>query len=346
MQRKRLVYLLVALLIGTLLIGCGTQPAAQPQQPASEPATQGPASTPVQPITLKAISFLPTNHPLVATLPTWIEKVEEATGGVVTVDWVGGPEVTPAMEQIEAVRNGVVDVNFNVTAYFEGQAPELRVFNLSQHSPWEERENGFYDWAVDRHSKLGVRYVGRWLYNQPFYLWTNDPVSQPSDLSGRKLRTAALYDRFMRELGAVPVTVNTPEVYTALQTGVAEGFGWPILGAVDSGWTEKTKYLIDHPFFNQNGVILINEAAWAKIPADLQEKIVAATAEYEHAMADHFNKVNAEERQKLQQAGVTFVKFPESQAQQYVQTAYDVEWQWLETQVPDQVSELKKVASK
>ena len=48
-----------------------------------------------------------------------------------------------------------------------------------------------------------------------------------------KMRTASLYDRFMRELGMVPVNINAPETYTALagnpheytaERSVIEGF--------------------------------------------------------------------------------------------------------------------------
>ncbi len=39
------------------------------------------------------------------------------------------------------------------------------------------------------------------------------------------------------------------EVYTALERGVVDGYGWPITGIFDLGWHEKTKYRVDPGFY-------------------------------------------------------------------------------------------------
>lgn len=345
MGRGILVYLLMVVLLGGLVFGCTSAPKPQPEKPAPAPAPKAEEPKP-KPIVLKAISFLPVDHPLMATIPAWIEKVGKATDGLVTVNWVGGPEVTPALEQIEAVRTGVVDVNFNVTAYYEPLAPELRAFSLSERTPWEERQVGFYDFMVERHKKVGTMYLGRWLSEQSFYLWVNKPVQELADLKGRKLRTRALYDRFMRELGIVPVSVDHGEVYTSLERGMVEGFGWPILGPADYGWTEVTKYVIDHPFFNQNATILVNLDVWNRIPANLQQAIMKATAEYERDMVAHFIEASRKERERLQGMGVQFIRFSPEEGERYAKTALEVEWQFLVTQVPDMITDLKKISSK
>ena len=50
-------------------------------------------------------------------------------------------------------------------------------------------------------------------------------------------------------LGANVVTTPPGEVYTALERGVVDGYGWPILGIFDLGWQEKTKYRVDPGFY-------------------------------------------------------------------------------------------------
>ena len=52
---------------------------------------------------LKAVSFLPTNHPFVTTVKVWADRVNDACKGELKVNLVGGPEVIPGLEQIEAL---------------------------------------------------------------------------------------------------------------------------------------------------------------------------------------------------------------------------------------------------
>jgi TRAP-type mannitol/chloroaromatic compound transport system substrate-binding protein len=39
------------------------------------------------------------------------------------------------------------------------------------------------------------------------------------------------------------------EVYTALERGVVDGYGWPTAGIFDLGWHEKTKFRVDPGFY-------------------------------------------------------------------------------------------------
>ena len=119
---------------------------------------------------------------------------------------------------------------------------------------------------VERHKKINMMFLGTWLYD-PFYLYTKKAVSKLDDLKGLKLRTAAKYDKMMKKLGIVPVTIEFGETYTGLQRGVVEGFGWPTIGPREWGWLENVKYVIDIPFYaRQNTFFLMNLDTWNKLP--------------------------------------------------------------------------------
>ena len=293
---------------------------------------------------LKAVSFLPTHMIHVKMAKEWIKRVNNACKGELKINLAGGPEVIPGLEQIEALRKGVVQVTFNVTAYYQSRMPEGNAFTLSKLDPWEERSpGGFYDYFVEAHKKkVNAMYLGQWLHGA-FYLWLKDPVKTPGDLKGRKLRTTALYDRFMKAMGAVPVTINVPEVYTALKRGTVEGAGWPILGARHLGWTEVVKYIIDHPFFGMNSTILMNLDVWNGLSPSLQSKIKEVTAWFEPYMAGYFASTVQAEWKELKKAGLKPIHFSPSDAKKYLDTAYGVEWKALEKKVPGQVTTLRKI---
>ncbi len=292
---------------------------------------------------LKAVCSLPKNHPLAAMTVEWVNRITDYCQGELRIKYLGGSEVIPPLEQVEALRKGVVQVTFSPTAYYQSIFPEGVAFTLSKLTPWEERRpGGFYDFMVERHQKIGVMYLGRWLHS-PFYLWLKDPVKNPKDLDGRKLRTTALYDRFMKALGAVPVTISPSETYTALDRGTVEGAGGPLLDVRQLGWTELCKYVIDHPFYNQNRTILMNLDSWNSLPHDLQEKIQNLTAWFEPYMVGYFDSAMVTEWKEVEKTGMNKIHFAPSDVKFYLDTAYGVEWKALEEKVPDLVPRLKKL---
>jgi len=296
-----------------------------------------------EPIQFKAVCFLPKTHPLARQSVVWVNRVNEAFKDKIEVKYIGGPEITASKEQLPALKNGVFDINFNVTSYYAPYAPELNAFQLSKLMPWEERKpGGFYDYMAERHRKIGVLYLGRWLYGH-FYVWTKKAVSKPDDLSGLKLRVGPMYIYFMKKLGVSTVSIKPTDVYTALERGTVDGFAWPLLGARDLGWTDTTKYLVDHPFYGMDGTILFNMDAWNKLSKADQNKLMELTTSFEKDMVASFEKAHAKEREALKNAQVNFVKFSKTEGQDYLKKAYDAYWEVLEEKVPDLVPDLKRV---
>ena len=293
-------------------------------------------------VTLKASCFLPKNHPLTVSIYKWIDKVNSELAGEVKIKYVGGPEVIPPFEQIEAVKKAVIDISFPAAAHYAGQFPVGYCLHLSRLMPWEERKSGFYDLLVEEHQKLGVRYLGRWLYG-PFYMWLKEPIKTPADLAGKRLRTNPLYDRFYKALKVVGVTINNSEVYTALERGVVDGTSWPIQGPREQDWIRVLKYIIIYPFYEANNcTILMNQKSWEKLPEATRTKLEELTAAFEHDMVAYWKTEIDKEWELVKKAGVIPIEFSDEDAKKYVDLAYSVEWQELEKRIPDLVAKLKE----
>lgn len=295
-------------------------------------------------VTFKAVAFIPKNHPLMSQTIVWVDIINKELAGKVKINYVGGPEVIPGLQQVEAVRKGVIDIAFNPTAYYQNILPEGGAFILSKYTPTEERKpGGFYDFMVKRHEKINSRYIGRMLWT-PFYLWPKEDVKTLDDLKGIKMRTSALYDRFMKALGIVPVTISAGDTYTALERGTVGGFGWPNMGPRQRGWLEVVKNVIDLPFYGSNNITAVmNLDKWNKLPKDVQDQIVSVTTKFEESMYNHFVSATDKEWAELDKAGVNRIKFSEAENKKYIDLAYQVEWDNLAKKVPDLIVELKKV---
>ncbi len=141
---------------------------------------------------------------------------------------------------------------------YQDQVPTAPTFVLSKLRPSEERKSGFYDFMVEEHAKkLNARYLGR-VQISPFYLWTKKEPKTLADLQWPEdaLR-GALRSLDARASAWCRSRSTRPEVYTALDSGIVDGFGWPVTGPLKRGWLETVKYVIDLPFYPASNVVAL-----------------------------------------------------------------------------------------
>ena len=354
---KVIVASIVAVLIAAMLLigACAKRaPSPTPTTPTPAPAatptpTPTPSPTLAAPIEIKSACFLPATHSIGGAAPLYVDMVNDKFAGKIKWNHLGGPEVIPGLDQFAAVRSGTLDASFLVTAYYFGEVPEAYCVYLSEISNREEWENGARALIDQIHQEKGVKVLGRWLSNMPFYIWVNNPVSKLSDLRGLKLRGGGIcYDPFFKALGITPVQVPPPDVYSALQRHVIDGFGWPMQGVSDYGWTEITKYCIDHPFYHHNnGLIIMNLDKWNSLPKDIQNSLEEATKEWEREVMEPYHQSEWEKyRQEFLDAGGTFIKFSEADAAVYKKLAYEEPWKFQKQACDTHYDQLRKLLSK
>ncbi|CAG8998672.1 MAG: Lactate-binding periplasmic protein [Candidatus Celerinatantimonas neptuna] len=121
-----------------------------------------------------------------------------------------------------------------------------------------------------------------WLepYIQPaVYIITKKPIKSLSDFKGMKIRAPGAYGKFLRKLGASPVSLAWGEIYTSLATGVIDGsIGSNMIDHRDGNHEEVAKYMYPLPLAGAQVLpIIVNRSAWNKLPEDLKEIVNAAT---------------------------------------------------------------------
>jgi TRAP-type mannitol/chloroaromatic compound transport system substrate-binding protein len=322
---KKVIYcLMVVALLAALTVSC--------------------APKPTQVIEIKSACFLPTNHPVASWVPTLVERINKACAGELVWTHLGGPEVVPGLDQYEAVMKGTLDASFLVSAYYFSQVPEAYCMNLSKKTPWEERKSGFFDMMVEVHKAANTMYLGRWHNHDGFYIWPNKPVKTVADLKGTKIRGGGIcYDPWFAKIGVTPVQIPSPDTYTALQRGVVDGFAWPCLGMVMTGWTEVTKYCINHGVYpSSNAGIIMNLAKWNTIPKRTQDKLLKAIEEAEYDMVPHYLNLCKQERETAVKAGVTLLELSPNEAKWYVDIAYEADWEFQKAKTTAHYDALRK----
>ena len=324
-MKKSVFYLLAVFLLAGVCFGVNVVNAADP-------------------IELKAITFLPKNHPIVnPTAFEWIKRINEGLKGKVHIKYLGGPEIIPSKEQIEAVRKNMAQIAILAIAYYGALIPEGSANLLCRYSPTDQRKYGFYDFLVKQHENIGIRYLGTYLSGN-FWMWVQEPVKTPGDMKGKKMRSMFIYDRFLKDLGTVPVNVPPAETFTALERGVVDGFCFPLLGPRVKGYTKSTKYIIGTPFYSMDAVIIMNLEAWNKLPKSVQEKFEEITANYEPDMVAMCEESAKKEWEELNKAGVKKIIFSPEDAKKFENMAYRAKWNELAEKLPaDTIKKLKKL---
>ncbi|MGA9892482.1 MAG: TRAP transporter substrate-binding protein DctP, partial [Xanthobacteraceae bacterium] len=221
-------------------------------------------------VTLRAISAFTEKTTYSSGIERFIDRVNAAGKGVVQINYIGGPKAMPPFEVGNALKNGVVDLANTTGAFYTNLMPEADAWKLTQRPMAELRKNGGYDLMAQLYEqKMNAILLARVVDNNPFHLYLNKLITSP-DLTGFKLRITPVYRDFFQALGATVVQTAPGELYTALDRGVVDGYGWPITGVFDLGWNEKTKYRVDPGFYSAEVSILVNKAAWDKL--DDQQK--------------------------------------------------------------------------
>ena len=282
-----------------------------------------------QPIVLKGIvPYHPQNY-LAQPLFILQKMLEERTKGQIKIQFIGGEEVVKALEQFDAVRNGVADISLAVASYYTGTVPEALAVQYNQKLlPADMRKNGFYDLMRKIHLEKGnIIYLAN-ASGSPghaFRLYTKKRVDK-ADLTGLKIRVSPVYTALVQGLNGTPVSMPPADVYSALERGVVDGYGWTYAGIIDYSFHEVAKFAIDPPFYSLNSSILMNRATYEKLPADARAQLEEVARDFETVVAAFYDKSIKDEDAKLKAKGVQVITLPPADAKKYLETAYNGGW--------------------
>jgi len=278
-----------------------------------------------QEVTLKGITSFAEKTFYSRGFERFIDKVNADGKGVIQINYIGGPKAMPPFEVGNALKNGVVDIANATGAFYTNLMPEADAWKLTERPMAEIRRNGGFDYMARLYDqKLNAILLARHIDNNPFHIYLNKPISK-IDLTGLKLRITPVYRDFFQSLGATVVQTAPGEVYTSLERGVVDGYGWPITGIFDLGWHEKTKYRVDPGFYSAEVSVLINKATWAKLD-DRQKKVISDAAAWLEAQAPDTAKENEKDIERQKAAGIQVIAFTGAEGAEFRKKAYDTGW--------------------
>jgi TRAP-type C4-dicarboxylate transport system substrate-binding protein len=296
-----------------------------------------------QEITLRAVSSFAEGTEFSKNFERFIEKVNNDGKGILKINYIGGPRAVPPFEVGNAVRTRVVDIANVTGAYYTNLMPEADGFKLNGKPMSEQRKNGTWDYINQLHNhKLNSQYLARQFHNVPFHIYLNKRIEK-IDFSGLKVRVTPVYRDIVEALAGTPVTTAPGEVYTALERGVVDGYGWPITGIFDLGWDKVTKFRMEPPFYSVEVNVLVNLDSWKGLN-DAQRKVLNDAALWLEGLDSEKVAVIKAERERQAAAGIQALDFGPAASKGFLDRAYDVAWQSVIKKAPESGPKLRQLA--
>ncbi len=296
-----------------------------------------------QETTLRAGVFVPVNTAFGEMCGRFINQLNADAKGVVQIRLVGGPEAIPSFEQANAVRSGVLDVACLPPAFYVSVMPEADSQILATTSTLEQRKSGAYATLQAAHrQRMGVHLLASYGDGIRFHVFTSKPVTKIDDLKGMKLRTTPNYTPFFQALGVSLVNTAPGEVQQALERGVVDGYGWPLIGIFDLGWANFTRYRVDPGFYTVIVNVLVNDRKWQSLSAAQREALEKTASWFDQENLIWVADKAAAESKRQADAGIRGVDL----GADFRKSAYEAYWAEMTKRAPDQTRALRQVLDK
>jgi TRAP-type C4-dicarboxylate transport system substrate-binding protein len=304
------------------------------------------ASAQAAEVTLNAVSAFADGTTFTKNFERFIAKANEIGKGTIKINYKGGGgKVMNPFQLGNAIRTGVVHIGNLPGAFYTKLMPEADVFKLSQFTIAEERKNGAWAFTNEIHKKkVNAYHLARQKDCVPFHLYLNKKIDK-MDITGMKIRGTPIYRAFFTAMGAAMIRTKPGDVYTALERGTVDGYGWPTQGVLDLGWHEVTKFRVDPGFYRASVEVLINLDQWNKLDGK-QKKVLQDAAAFMEGLCAEDKKKNATEKQRQAKAGIKTISFSGAQGKAYLDKAYAAGWAEFIKVNPETGPKLKKLLSR
>jgi TRAP-type C4-dicarboxylate transport system substrate-binding protein len=293
-----------------------------------------------------AMTALPTSLDLAKSFKdNFVDRANQEKGAGYFVDFLGGPEIQPPRKAAVALKRGVIGMLHSPTSYYIGQVPEGYALTLSTSTPEKIRANGGFDLLAKNWEKINAKLLA-WgesgtAYNT--YLTKEPTITKDGKLSlkGFKMRTTGTYRPLFTALGASAIAMKASEIYTGLERGVVQGFGWPDVGIKALGLDKLVKYRIQQPFYRSNNTVAINLDVWKGLSQKAKDTLQKVALDYEKNSIGYMEIRRKKDEAALFAAGAKDIVLKGNGRMHYINSANVSVWDRLVKLSPQQASALQ-----
>ena len=299
-------------------------------------------------VTLRMGNIYPADHSTGKGAERIADLVSKKTNGQVKIEVFNDSKLGNEREIAESVKAGSLDMCMSGLAGVGRYVQTIQVLELPylyRDLDQIHRVGQVVGPDVEKLMlSVGIRTLG-FFYLGPREVAAKRPIRSIDDMKGLRFRVpeSPLYVGMARSLGANPTPIAFPEVYTALQSGVAEAAEGGVDTLWNNKWYEPAKNIALTHHILQLFYVTINEAVFQKLsPAQrqaLQESVLEASV-YQLGLNKDFNSSLLD---KMRGAGATVISIADMQP--FVKALESFNKSYAEKIGPEAVNLLEKATT-
>src|SRR5471030_21421 len=245
--------------------------------------------------------------------------IAEATDNKFQIHVFAAGEIVPALQVLDAVQNGTVEMGHNASYYYSGKDPTFALgttvpfgLNTRQMDSWltygggEGLLNDFYK---------GFNVYGIACGNTCAQMggWFRKEINSVDDLKGLKFRMGSVMaGQIMAKLGAVPQQIAGGDIYPALEKGTIDAAEW--VGPYDDqklGFAKIAPNYYYPGWWEGNAALHLFTGLdkWNTLPKSYQQIVRSACADVNGWMEAKYDAENPKALRELVAAGTKLLPF-------------------------------------
>src|SRR5215210_1794393 len=226
--------------------------------------------------TMKLANNVPATHPLSARQVEATDAIRQETNGRVDIRVFPSNQLGSDTDSLSQLRSGALEFFSLSPLILQTLVPNAAISGIGFAWPgydkvWPAIDGDLGAYVRGQIDKAGI-YAFEKIWDNGFRQITSPtkPILNPDDLKNFKIRVpvSPLWTSMFKAVDAAPMSINFSEVYSALQTKIAEGQENPLALIAAAKLYEVQKYgsLTNHMW--DGFWLLANKRAWDRLPAD------------------------------------------------------------------------------
>jgi TRAP-type transport system periplasmic protein len=260
----------------------------------------------------------------------------------------GGGSLGGDAQVISSLQGGVVEMTLVSPGLLTGLIKEFSVFDLPFMFTSYREVDAVMDGPVGTRllgmlNDKGLIGLGYWDHGFRNLTTAKRPINKMEDISGLKVRVIQIpifIDTFSA-LGANPVPLPFPELYTALETGTVDGQENPFASIETSKFFEVQKYAATTGHVYNPLVAIFSKKVWDKLTEDERRIVQEAATEaglYERKVS---REANEKSMQTLRGEGMQITELSAEEIDRMRQKVKPVTDKYTQSIGPDLVAEVQ-----
>ena len=263
----------------------------------------------------KMANNVPVTHPLAVRQQEAINRIRQATNGRLDIQLFPNNQLGSDTDMLSQLRSGAIDLFTMSGLILSILVPAASIngvgFAFKDYpTVWQAMDGKLGTYVRGQIDQRGLIAMDK-MWDNGFRQITSSTraIKEPADMKGFKIRVpvSPLWTSMFQALGASPISINFSEVYSALQTKIAEGQENPLSLIQIAKLYEVQKYCSLTSHMWDGFWMLANARSFNRLPKDVQEIVARELNQSALDERADIAKLNDSVTAELKAKGLVFI---------------------------------------